>query len=85
MSTFYAVRTHGHISPPGQLGKAILLKAQEETRFGEHAVLCPEACLGHVGAICIRGPIIFLLDSTVTEDLGEAPPRQAPWRQGAAR
>ena len=33
MSTFHAVRTHGHISPPGQLGKAILLKAQEETCF----------------------------------------------------
>ena len=60
MSTFYAVRTHGHFSPPGQLGKAILLKAQEETRFGEHAVLCPEACLGHVGAICIRGILTSL-------------------------
>lgn len=54
MSTFPVIRTHGHISAPGQLGKAILLKTQEETRFGEHAILCPEACLGHVGAICIR-------------------------------
>ena len=43
MSTFHVVRTICLISPPGQLGKAILLKAQEETRFGEHAMLYPEA------------------------------------------
>lgn len=43
MSTFHVVRTIGHISPPGQLGKATLLKAQEETCFGEHAMLYPEA------------------------------------------
>ena len=28
--------------------------------FGEHAVLCPEACLGHVVAICIRGILTSL-------------------------
>lgn len=28
--------------------------------FGEHAVLCPEACLGHVVAIYIRGILTSL-------------------------
>lgn len=47
--------------PQGQLGKVFRLKAQKETSFGEQAVLCYEAWLGHMGAICSLRILVCLL------------------------